>query len=140
MNSIDELREEIRILRNNNIDTDELVRIADAIERELGEGYVELPRDADGEHIHVGDKLVGKYLKGNPVVQCTRLTLTSDWMVGHGHQGGTANLFAHYKEPTVEDVLREFADLVREEQVERAQISDEVIAEFAERLQLRDDD
>ena len=97
MKAIDELRDEIRILRDNNIDTDELVRIADAIERELEEGYVELPTDVNGEHIHIGDKLMGKYLEGNPVVECTRLTLTNGWMVGHGRQDGTADLFAHYK-------------------------------------------
>ena len=40
MKSIEQLHNEIQILNDNNIDTEELVRIADAIEREVEEGYV----------------------------------------------------------------------------------------------------
>ena len=43
-------------------------------------------------------------------------------------------------EPTVEDVLREFADLVRKERVELATISDDTIAEYAKRLKLAGDE
>ena len=49
--SLDELRKEIEILKGNNIDTYELVRISEAIEREVEEGYIELLKDADGERI-----------------------------------------------------------------------------------------
>lgn len=41
--------------------------------------------------------------------------------------------------PTVEDVLLEFADLVRKERVELATISDDAITEYASKLQLRED-
>lgn len=39
MSSIDKLHDEIEILKGNNIDTYELVRISEAIEREVQEGY-----------------------------------------------------------------------------------------------------
>ena len=138
MKGIEQLHKEIQILKND-IDTDELVRIADAIEREVKEGYVELPKDANGEHIHIGDKLVGKYLEGNPVVECTRLTLTNDWMVGHGRAEGTYNLYAHYHEPTVEDVLEELClEYVRSWNGEAtAKERKEVVAKYTNRLQLR---
>ena len=122
------------------IEQSEFDDMIDAVERELEEEYVSLPKDADGVPIHIGDKLVGKYLEGNPVVECTRLTLTNDWMVGHGRQDGTANLFAHYKPPTVEDVLREFAKSIAEVlggDDFLLRDDDEMYAEFAERLQLR---
>ncbi len=144
MKTIDKFRNRLSKLREREIDhvmmpPSSIERNLDEIERELEEEYVELPRDANGEHIHIGDKLTGKYLTGNPVVECTRLTLTNGWMVGHGRADGTPELFAHHKPPTVEDVLREFADLVRKERVEQAQISDETVAEFAERLRLREE-
>lgn len=142
IDSLEQLRGEIQILRGNNIDTDELVRIADAIEREVEERYVELPKDADGEYIHIGDKLVSKHLEGNSVVECTRLTLTNGWMVGHGRLDGTPNLFVHHKPPTVEDVLNglclKYVKLWNGEASKRERR--EIVAEYAAKLQLKEDE
>ena len=137
LDGIGELLKEIQIFNENDIDTDELVRIADAIEREVEERYIELPKDSDGEHIHIGDKLMGKHLEGNPIVECTRLTLTNGWMVGHGRADGTPNLFVHHKPPTVEDVLWEFA--LEIDQAVDADVSvEKTIAEYAAKLKLRE--
>ena len=119
--------------------------------------YALLPKGADGEPIHIGDKLVGKYLEGNPLVKCTRLTLTNDWMVGngrgegktdwmvgHGRGEGTPSLYAHYHEPTVEDVLEkalnEAAMLDRESGYwpSAADITN-IVNEIAPKLRLRKD-
>lgn len=66
-------------------------------------GYVELPKDADGEPIRVGDVMD----KGE--VTCIR-------DCGKGWEVVLNNLYTydtpslHHHKPTVEDVLREFAD------------------------------
>ena len=142
MNSIDELRDEIRILRDNNIDTDELVRIADAIEREMEEEYAPLPKDADGVPIHIGDRV-----ENNERV--VRITLTDgSWEPSVFVDKAPCVLeeyfcceVSHYHEPTVEDVLREFA-LKCEDAGYAGPKVEEIASEFAERLQLkeRDDD
>ena len=120
---------------------EEVFQYVNAIEYELEERYVELPVDGDGVPIHLLDHLkvdgeIGDFVVGN--MTCC----TDGWLVGtnRGQIGRPEKDAHHYKPQTVEDILREFADLVREEQVERAQISDEAIAEFAERLQLRGED
>ena len=134
--------EQLRGMRGNYATYEDLVMrccdIADEIEQEIEERYIELPKDADGEPIHIGDKLVGKYLVGNPIVECTRLTLTNDWMVGHGREDGTSGLFVHYKPPTVEDVLWEFA-LEIDQSADMDVRGAKIIAEYAKRLQIREE-
>ncbi|MBR2681731.1 MAG: hypothetical protein IKE22_00500 [Atopobiaceae bacterium] len=143
MKSIEELREEIRILKQNHIDTDELVRIADAIEREVEECYIELPMDADDDVWHVDDLVVGEVNPNNPKRVERMLWYGPD----SGWQLETDSILytcpersRHYEPPTVEDVLREFANLVRNEELEQSRISDETIAEYAARLRLREED
>jgi hypothetical protein len=69
--------------------------------------WVELPKDADGEYIHVGDTLDG-YGKTIEVVELRYGR--SGWVIISRDGNGYADTFAftHHK-PTVEDVLREFA-------------------------------
>lgn len=43
-----------------------LLIIADEIEAEIAKRFMELPVDADGVPIRVGETVYGKYLKGNP--------------------------------------------------------------------------
>ena len=118
---------------------DEVSEYVDAIERELEERYVELPVDGDGVPIHIGDKVTQVSDRPTPVLGITYHKSTPPSIcIERGDLWIDADTLHHYKSPTVEDILREFADLVREEQVERAQISDEAIAEFAERLQLKE--
>jgi len=77
-------------------------------------GYIELPKDADGEYIHVGDKVTC----ARSVWQVTGLRLTGlAWgvccTIFNDHGGSGTNVYPpcdlrHYHAPTVEDVLTEF--------------------------------
>ena len=80
-----------------------LYKLADRIDAEM----VELPRDRDGVPIHVGD--VMEWDNGTFTVH--ELKVTEDgwttWDEQHGYTVHTDE--THHHEPTVEDVLREFA-------------------------------
>lgn len=132
IDSLEQLRNEIQILRGNNIDTDELVRIADAIEREVEERYIELPKDADGEYIRIGDMMD----KGE--VTCIR-------DCGKGWEVVLNDLYTydlpslHHHTPTVKDVLREFFEEVGDGLHTLKAIDTQVIiAKYAEKLQLKE--
>lgn len=78
----DELRKHAKRMRNLRIftykDPSEYEHLADRIDEEM----VELPKDADGKPIHVGDTVYDK--DGNDGVVCT-LTLNSldgKWLIG----------------------------------------------------------
>lgn len=149
MKTIDAMRTHISNLRYQGLTQVAMVDVEkclDEIEREMEEEYVELPKDANGEHIHIGDKLMGKYLTGNPVVECTRLTLTNGWMVGHGRQDGTASLFVHHKLPTVEDEIRSIVQLCFniKERGERWSVDDVMqsgnVSDVVAKLRLREEE
>ena len=84
----------------------DLLRIADAIERELAERYVELPLDADGEVIHVSDKLDGY---GKTITAVEMRYGRSGWVLISEYGNAYADCFAftHHHKPTLEDVLRD---------------------------------
>lgn len=84
---------------------EDICDLADRIDREL----VELPKDADGEYIRVGDTLDG-YGKAIEVVEMRYGR--GGWVLISRDGSGYADTFAfaHHHEPTVEDVLREMAD------------------------------
>lgn len=101
-----------------------------AVEREIAERYMELPVDADGVPIHVGDKM--NRVDGGP-----------------GHRAGAvcregfndapiwcANDFCHVKPRTIEDVLRDVARDSRSVRYEDGAdvLTDEVIAKYADEL------
>lgn len=88
----------------DNDDCDELRALADRIDDEM----VELPKDADGEYIRAGDTLDG-YGKTIEVVEMRYGR--GGWVLISRDGSGYADTFAfaHHHEPTVEDVLREFA-------------------------------
>ena len=77
-------------------------------------GWIRLPKDADGEYIHVGDEMCG-YGWPNGGVYCR--AIVNEVMILVGPQDGAyrgwlmwaANECRHHHAPTVEDVLREFA-------------------------------
>ena len=100
----DEIRDFVkRSYEDEYMDPKELLALADRIDREL----VELPKDADGEYIHIGD--VMEWDNGTFTVH--ELKVTEDgwttWDEQHGYTVHTDE--THHHEPTVEDVLREFA-------------------------------
>lgn len=113
MSITDELRREaqgqIRYVYTTE-HTKHLLEIADRIDAELAERYVELPKDADGEYIHEHNKVdwrdhAGTWHKNALVVAvCSDGCYVMDGMVFHVH----ASDIRHAKQPTVEDVLRDF--------------------------------
>ena len=96
--------------------------------------YVELPKDADGEYIHVGDVLDG-YGKTIEVVELRYGR--SGWVLISRDGNGYADTFAFtHHEPTVEDVLHDFiCDVEEDVRDER-----EIIAEYAAKLRLAKED
>lgn len=101
-----------------------------------------LPRDEDGEVIHIGDELQwddGERLTvigvGNDIV-----FYVNDDGLG-GAQWTKANNKRHYHKPTIEDVLREFAEKVTDSQIPGTHPTyEEAIAEYAKRMQLKEDE
>lgn len=127
-----------------------LLKDLDAIEREVEERYVELPKDADGEYIHIGDRV-----EDNERV--ARIVLTDgswepsvyiEMLPGVLHEH-FCNEISHYHAPTVEDVLEEYRiryyDLVTDMECknitneEYVQGIKELASEFAAKLQLKED-
>ena len=157
MRGTDELREYARIHQPYKSElynaqcADEITAIADRIDAEheskvaeVASGWdywesthIELPKDADGEYIHIGDEVetidfgtvevegfvhhaVAFYsYSKQPAYLCTT----------------PANL-CHHHAPTVEDVLREFADEVYADADNEIRDRDFLCAKYAKRLTL----
>ena len=124
----------------HNITLGELDARIECLEDELSH-CIELPKDADGEYINVGDAVTF----GATVWTVTGLKFLGEgWGICctvYNEQGGSGTVIyppsdlRHYHAPTVEDVLDEFANAVlscdnTEESVQR------VIAEFAAKFRL----
>ena len=149
MSITDELREWVKSLYTPNSATvkDEGERIADRIDAEheramadaylsgtptdekLTElGWIRLPKDADGEAWHIGDRTESGQ------------TIEAMGLNKHGwHFVGTVNeidpaIHRHHHAPTVEDVLRDFALAVCKD--DALTIRKGVVEEFAKRLTL----
>lgn len=101
-------------------------------------GWVKLPKDADGEYIHIGDRM-----ENNERV--ARIVLTDDsWEpsvyleklpnVLHEH---FCNEISHYHAPTVEDTLHEL--IGKALMLSEIDGENELVAEYAKRLTLRGD-
>lgn len=101
----DEIREFVRrSYADEYMDPRELLAIADRADREM----VELPKDADGEYIHIGD--VMEWCDSGETL--TVEGIGSDvlfYIDGENAEWTAARNKRHHHEPTVEDVLREFA-------------------------------
>lgn len=96
-------------------------------------GWVRLPKDADGVTWNIGDRT-----ESGQVVYKLYLDKHGWSFYGLVNDIDPA-IHRHHHAPTVEDVLREFADIVRKERVELATISEDTIAEYAKRLTLAGD-
>lgn len=81
-------------------------KIADEIEREIAERYIELPCDADGVPIHVGDTI--EYPNGRRDV--VRFITVNDNMPTFNERGWVASKCRHVEPRTIEDVLRDLVD------------------------------
>ncbi len=107
-------------------------------------GWVRLPKDADGEYIHFGDVLdqfgtpMTVYAMSDPDPDQGDCMLE---LITDGISDSTwvrARKMRHHKQPTVEDVLTEFAAKL----IERGELTNgaaQTIAEYAKRLKLAGD-
>jgi hypothetical protein len=105
-------------------------------------GWIRLPKDADGEYIHIGDVVdvmpTDKFTGHKNVVVTSVIFKRSVALVTVDTADRPftfmPNRIRHHHAPTVEDVLREFAD-----EVQRCCDTADTIAEYAAKLQLRGD-
>lgn len=112
-----------------------LIGLADRIDNEM----VELPKDADDEYIHIGD--VMEWCDSGETL--TVESIGSDvlfYIDGENAEWTAARNKRHHHEPTVEDVLREFAEKVIDSQIPSVHPTyEEAITEYAAKLRLADD-
>ena len=124
---------------------DELTAIADRIdaehERKVGDWdywestHVELPKDADGVPWHRGDRVIDPKDPDGKVntvwIAGDNTLITDDHLFIF-----SANELRHYHAPTVEDVLREFANEVYADADNEIRDRDFLCAKYAKRLTL----
>ena len=82
-----------------------MMEIADAVEAEIAEKYMELPVDADGVPIHVGDELFNKN-KPTDVYKVTAIADNGYIRIYHDTAHIHSSQCRHVKPRTLEDVLR----------------------------------
>lgn len=116
MESIEKLREALKDctsvsgIEPNEFDTYWITaaacdKLIDAIEREIAERYMELPLDADGVPIHIGDCMLVRTTKA--YVRAIGDGYWIDDTEGFTH---TPEDWSHYKPRTIEDVLKDCAE------------------------------
>lgn len=127
-----------RIDAEHEADVSTACRLAAALDNDaLAErGYIALPVDADGVPIHVGDEVA---FLGRMTVDATDghnvFFFADNW--ADGVYCVRADELRHYHAPTVEDVLREFAEKIIDSQIPSMHPTyEEAIAEYAARLRL----
>ena len=110
------------------------------LDRLMGEqdrGWIELPKDADGEYIHIGD--VMEWPEDGETFEV--VGIGDGWTLFYVIEDGVAEWTRaeskrHHHEPTVEDVLREFTHAILNQKPE---FREENIAEYAAKLRLAGD-
>lgn len=97
--------------------------------------YVKLPVDADGVPIRIGDKIDVYQTKNVEVVGVGDQVVFTHYYMGdyHKHFAGDCH---HHHEPTVEDVLRDFAKCWDDP---AHYAKGELVETFAAKLRLRED-
>lgn len=113
----------------------------DAVVREVEERYVELPKDADGEYVHIGDVMdCGEHFGIQEVEGFIHGAVAFTVCDPQPARICTcpAHMTHHYHEPTIEDVLRNFAEKITDSQIPGVRPTyEEAIAEYAVKLQLK---
>lgn len=121
--------------------------ILDDIEQEVEDGWVRLPKDAEGEVIHIGELVdeklpFGGYAAPAPIdtMELSRGASGYVWMVKFDAENRaliSPKLLRHHHAPTVEDVLREFAAKVNPSWGV-TELPNATLAEYAAKLQLKE--
>lgn len=104
-------------------------------------GWVRLPLDADGVPIRVGDRLDGynRTITVQEMVWCGMYRWSM--MDEYGKEWHDCAAFSHHHAPTVEDVLREFAEKITDSQIPNVHPTyEEAIAEYAAKLRLAEEE
>ena len=160
MSITDELREYIWQHATNN---DELRAIADRIDAEherackeqyacgvehgIGasieasmiqeHGFIELPKDADGEYIHIGDMMHGTCPSGKYVCGEVSAIGANKFWLRNVPFSLRPDYMRHYHEPTVEDVLSEMLEQAfPSDFMHRSEAIEAMVAEYAAKLRL----
>lgn len=111
--ALEELREQLDVckMHGRRPTIAYMTDIANEIEAEIAERFMELPVDADSVPIHMGETVYGKYLEGNPEFTVRGFSFDLEyrqWNVQVGDAAWTsANLLSHVKPRTLEDVLND---------------------------------
>lgn len=116
------------------------MQFTDEQQRFIDEHYQLLPKDADGEPIHVGDVMEwpdGKTFEVVGIGDGTLFYVEGDYDALADWTGASTK--RHHHAPTVEDVLREFADEVYADADNEIRDRDFLCAKYAKRLTLADD-
>lgn len=114
--------------------------LVEAVQDEIREGYIELPMDADGVPIRVGDKVVDWDTPRLVVAVSEDSICLAGYESDSYYRMGIAKNYRHYHEPTVEDVLREFAEKVIDSQIPDVHPTyEEAIVEYASKLRMAND-
>lgn len=102
----------------------------------MHDGWVELPKDADGEYIRVGDVMASDSGTKGTVTSIAPNSIVLD----HSSIGSNPKSFRHYHAPTVEDVTCEFLQDLSDWLGLSLDIdyikADSLFAEYAQKLQL----
>lgn len=105
-------------------------------------GWVRLPKDADGDYIHIGDVMEWvPYDDTYPTVVRKVVAVGADVFFAwsdekQGYAQYEACAYRHHHAPTVEDVLREFANEVYADADNEIRDRDFLCAKYAKRLTL----
>ena len=140
------ITDELRAWAKEHLSRNSILAIADRIDaeherqlevlyRDMSDAeYVKLPKDADGEYIHVGDLMA--YEDNTKPMEVVALVPPAVFLTEEGPR--YADMCRHYHATTVEDVLREF---VTEFNRDDSELCDgEIIERFAAKLQLKEDE
>ena len=109
----------------------------------LDTGWIRLPKDEDGEYIHIGDVMEWvHYEYDDPTIVRTVSGIGNGVFFAWSDEQGRyaqyeAPAYRHHHAPTVEDVLREFVTEFNRDDTELC--DGEIIEMFAKRLQLKED-
>ena len=129
------------------LETIELYDIAERIDKVYERAIIDAlnsnwPKDANGEPIHIGDELDG-YGYPNGGAYCKAIVNEVTILAGpkdsvyRSWLMWDAKAVRHHHEPTVEDVLREFAIACEDTGNAGPEVT-ELVAEYAQKLQLKE--
>ena len=152
MESLDRVRKAFGMYTNIHTETgvERVDDLFDSVENEVKERYIELPLDANGVPIHVGDEMVGDETDRFVV---SELDFTDKRVHVCGFVDGVRYIYVpskivHYHKPAVEELLEEYRvkyyDLVTDMECknitneEYVQGIRELAAEYAAKLQLKE--